>query len=259
MRVYKHILPRIESTHRPVLWHPDLHTNNIFVDAKDTTKITSIIDWQCVHIAPMFLQVRRPALLDFDGPIPESFKLPELPENFEQLSHQEQQDARKLRSAQKLYCLYEIELLLQCREAGNALRGRDTLLTRIHGLVGSLFHDGEPVVLGYLMEVVDRWSEIAGTDTEGNPLVECPIAFSEDERVRQKIDQEKWEEGIEILDSILQNLGAYIGWDGLVSPADYDTMKELMDQLREKFLEQVAETDQERQIWAKAWPFPVSR
>lgn len=93
---------------------------------------------------------------------------------------------------------------------------------------------------------------------EGNPLVECPIAFSEDERARQKIDQEKWEESIEILDSILQNLGAYTGWDGLVSHADYDTMKELMDQLRQQSLGQVAETDEEREIWAKAWPFPVS-
>lgn len=159
MKVYKYILPRIEPTHHPVLWHPDLHTNNIFVDPEDPAKITGIIDWQCAHLAPMFLQVRHPALLDFDGPLPESFKLPKLPHNCDQLTPQEQQDAQKLRSAQKLYCLYEIELLRQCREAGNALRGRDTVLTRIHGLVGSLFTDGEPIVLGYLMEVVDRWLE----------------------------------------------------------------------------------------------------
>jgi hypothetical protein len=154
--------------------------------------------------------------------------------------------------------IYEIELLRQSRQAGNALRGRDTLLTRIHGLMRPLFTDGEPVVLGYLMEVVDRWLEIAGIDIEGSPLVECSIAFSEDERGRQRIDQEKWEEGVKILDSILQNLGAYIGWDGFVSHADYNAMKELMEHFRAKFLENVAETDEEREIWAKAWPFPVS-
>lgn len=71
-------------------------------------------------------------------------------------------------------------------------------------------------------------------------------------------NQEKWEEGVEILDSIIQNLGAYIGWDGFVSHADYNAMKELMDHLRAKFLEKVAETDEEREIWAKSWPFPVS-
>ncbi|KUL89585.1 hypothetical protein ZTR_04373 [Talaromyces verruculosus] len=157
MKIYKHILPRIETAHRPVLWHPDLHTNNIFVDREDPTKMTSVIDWECTHLTPMFLQVRRPALLDFDGPVPESFKLPKLPENFDKLNPQKQQDARKLRSAQ--------------------------MLPEMLYVVG-----------------------------------------------------------------ILQNLGAYIGWDGFVSHADYNAMKELMDHLRAKFLEKMAETDEEREI-----------
>lgn len=101
-------------------------------------------------------------------------------------------------------------------------------------------------------------ARIVGADTDGNPLVKCPIAFSEEERSRQRIDQEKWEQGVEIMDRILQRLGAYIGWDGFVSHAEYDAMKELIVQVRDNFLEQVAETHEDRDMWAKAWPFPIS-
>ena len=49
-------------------------------------EITSVIDWQAVHVASLFLQVGHPALLEFDGPIPEGLKPTQLPDNFEGLS-----------------------------------------------------------------------------------------------------------------------------------------------------------------------------
>lgn len=35
-----------------VLWHPDLHLENIFVDSV-TGEITSVVDWQSACVAPM--------------------------------------------------------------------------------------------------------------------------------------------------------------------------------------------------------------
>ncbi|KAE8356827.1 phosphotransferase enzyme family protein [Aspergillus coremiiformis] len=257
IRVSKYLLPKNLATHKPVLWHPDLHTDNIFVDPEEPTRITGVIDWQAAHIAPLFLQVRRPALLDFDGPIPESLKLPVLPENFEALSAEEKLQAKRLNVEQVLYVFYEIELLIQCRDAGNALRLRDTLGSQISGLAGSLFTDGEPIVLGYLMQVVDRWAEIVGQDPEGRPLIPCPISFTAEERSQQREDQVKWEEGVVLMDELLQKIGAYTGWDGFVSHADYETMKRRVLDAEECFLRQMA-TDDERSLWSKAWPFPVS-
>lgn len=129
MRVAKHLLPKIKASHNPVLWHPDLHRDNIFVDPEEQTKIIGIIDRQAAHIAPMFLQVHRPALLQ----------------------------AKKLQKDQAMYVLCEIEHLKQCRDWLRIER-RNTLTSQITGLVGSLFVDGEPAVLGYLMQVVDRWA-----------------------------------------------------------------------------------------------------
>lgn len=257
-KVAKYLLPKNKATHSPVLWHPDLHADNIFVDPEDQKKITGIIDWQAAHIAPMFLQVRRPAILDFDGPIPESLKVPKPPDNFDQLNIEEKLQAKKLQEHQAMYMLYEIELLKQCKDAGYALRGRSTLVSQTTALVGSLFTDGEPVVLGYLMQIVDRWAEIVGKDAEGRPLVPCPINFTEKERSQQREDQTKWEAGVQVMDEILGKLGAYNGWDGFASHEDYNRMKRLVAEVREAFLREVTTNEAEREAWTKVWPFPVS-
>lgn len=261
MKTAHYLLPKNKETHKPVLWHPDLHTDNIFVDPEEPTRITGVIDWQAVHAAPIFLQVRRPALLlDFDGPIPpERLKAPRLPENFAELSADEKIEAKKLHTAQAMYVLYEIELLQQCKDAGSALRGRDTLLTRITGLVGSLFTDGEPPVLSCLIQAVDRWGEIVGWDATGDqPRVPCPIHFSEEERAQVQEDLVKWEEGVEILDDIIRRFGAYTGWDGFVDHDNYDDLKQMVLGFREVFLDRMAATEEERREWVKAWPFPVT-
>ncbi|RLL96198.1 hypothetical protein CFD26_100335 [Aspergillus turcosus] len=258
MKVARHLLPKITETHRPVLWHPDLHGDNSFVDPDNPTKITGIIDWQAAHIAPLFLQVRRPGLLDFDGPIPERMKPPKRPENFDQLSPDEKAGAKKLHAAQAMHVLYEIELLQQCREAGQALRGRETLVGRLAGLVGSIFDDGEPIVLGLLMQAVDRWTEIVGQDPdEYRPRVPCPIHFTNAERAQQRADQTKWEEGVKIMDEIVRAIGAYSGWDGFVNHDDYGSRKRAVADVREAFVQRVAASDEERREWIKAWPFPV--
>jgi hypothetical protein len=70
LKVAHFLLPKEPSIHAPVLWHSDLHHDNIFVDEADPSKILSIIDWQATHIAPLFQQATTPAFLDFVGEKP---------------------------------------------------------------------------------------------------------------------------------------------------------------------------------------------
>lgn len=53
----------------PTLWHHDLSHENIFVSP--TGNISGIIDWQGVHVLPLFLQARVPRLFRYDQPNPE--------------------------------------------------------------------------------------------------------------------------------------------------------------------------------------------
>ena len=92
LNVAKYLLPKEESLRASTLWHSDLHTNNLFVDPKNPTKILGIIDWQCAHLSPLFLQARQPALIEFNGPVPEGLGRIELPQNFGDLSANEQKE-----------------------------------------------------------------------------------------------------------------------------------------------------------------------
>ena len=94
LKVAKNLLPKQESFRASVMWHNDLHANNIFVNPEKPTEIVAIIDWQSVHLTPFFLQARHPALIEFNGQIPEGFGRVELPENFADLSADEQKERR---------------------------------------------------------------------------------------------------------------------------------------------------------------------
>lgn len=54
------------------------------------------------------------------------------------------------------------------------------------------------------------------------------------------------------MDRILDQLGAYRGWDGFVSHADYEARKQLVLDAQEHFFQPVAMTDDELLLWSKA-------
>ncbi|BCS14425.1 hypothetical protein ALUC_60981S [Aspergillus luchuensis] len=92
LAVLPHILPS-DSTHSPVLLHHDLHVDNIFVDGHDPTQITSIIDWQAVHIAPLFLTAKFPSIFNCDDDYIWGALQPKLPTAFDVLSTIEKKEA----------------------------------------------------------------------------------------------------------------------------------------------------------------------
>ncbi|KAL2796234.1 hypothetical protein BJX66DRAFT_336248 [Aspergillus keveii] len=106
LKVAPYVLPENEATHASVLWHGDLHSQNIFVDPEDPARITGIIDWQSVSAWPLFMQVGRPVFLDYNGPVPEELDKVDLPPNFDSMKPDEQRKAKALHTAQTLHNLY---------------------------------------------------------------------------------------------------------------------------------------------------------
>jgi hypothetical protein len=49
----------VQEASKPLLFHPDSHARNIFVDPNDPTKILSIIDWQSTVIEPAFIHANE--------------------------------------------------------------------------------------------------------------------------------------------------------------------------------------------------------
>lgn len=255
LKVAKHLLPKQESFRASVMWHSDLHANNIFVNPEKPTEIVAIIDWQSVHLSPFFLQARHPALIEFNGPIPEGFGRIELPENFANLSADEQKEAKMLRSAQSLYKLYEVELRQRNNDIFRALQYRETLACKITALAGSLFSDGEPIVNGMLMAVEKEWLDIVGPGPDGRPSVACPLVFSAQEKTLQSVHEAQWVRGVELMEDVLDQVGAYRGWDGWVNHVSYELMKVKLEECLARFLDREAKDDSQRSEWIKAWPF----
>ena len=236
------------------MWHSDLHTDNIFVDPNDPVKIVGIIDWQSVHLSPLFLQARIPALLNFDGPLPESFDI-KLPEDFDSLGPEEQEKPKRLRSMQSLYKLWEAACFKTNHEVYSATQVRKTLVAQITGLIGSVFSDGEPYIQGLLISVQDNWEQLVkDTEYEQTP---CPLSYSAEAREMNRIELGRWNHSVELMDHFIQEIGAYGGWDGWVSAADYEVMRSRLRSARDQFIERELRSEEERDRWHHAFPFPV--
>ncbi|GAB7356586.1 hypothetical protein MBLNU459_g7316t2 [Dothideomycetes sp. NU459] len=251
--VARYLGPRDPVLSSPVLWHTDLHSHNIFVDEQDPTEITAIIDWQAVHIAPLFAQARHPAFLEFDGEVPKGFdpSTIKLPENYEDLDEDEQKAARRLRGAQLLWKLYEIELVCQCDDVNRAIRFGESLMGRLPSLAGNVYSDGELLVEELLIQLQQEWDEVV----EDSALEPCPIAFTEEDKVRHDEQFTLWAHGVELMTDFLNRIGGYRGWDGSVSHQQFNAGREDMELFKEEFIAKHSSTETEREKWIEVWPF----
>ncbi|KAJ5092581.1 phosphotransferase enzyme family protein [Penicillium alfredii] len=114
-----------ESGYTNVLWHPDLHLDNIFVDP-DTHQTTRIVDWQFASVAPLFYQSSVPRLCRHPGPIREGWIVPQRPDEFERLSESEQKRIDTDLKSETLHKYYEAQL--QAKEQEN-INGIGHMLT----------------------------------------------------------------------------------------------------------------------------------
>lgn len=257
LKIRPHIIPRDEKVLAGVVWHNDLHMDNVFVDTEDPSQITSIIDWQAVPIYPMFLIAHHPSLIEYEGPRLHGFVQPTLPENFTTLDPEAQKAAKKLFVAQSLWLTYEIEVQRAAPQLLRTFRHRETLPGQVLGMIGSIYDDGEPYMQSLLADITKEhvWKEVVGEDESGDPSVLCPLRYSEQDLAKQKREYAKWEKDVARKTRVLDEIGVYYGWNGAVSPRDYDELTRRLAAAKQKFLVRESRNKQERALWEKIWPF----
>ena len=199
-KVARYLEPQDPIISHPTLWHTDLHADNIFVSEEDPTEITAIIDWQAVHIAPLYTQVRHPAFLNFDGEKPEELDASpvKLPENYDSLSPEHQTAAKRLRGAQQLWQLYGAEWACRCGETDDinrAMRFRKGLLGQLPSLVGNVYSDGELLFEDELIKLQQNWDQLVD-DPVADP---CPLNFTKADIVIHEEEFASWAYSIELM------------------------------------------------------------
>lgn len=90
---------------------------------------------------------------------------------------------------------------------------------------------------------------------EGDVEVTCPLKYSEEELAKQRQELARLEADIERKARVIQGIGAYTGWDRAVLPEDYNEMSKGLEETKRNFLDAEAKTLEEREQWAKVWPF----
>lgn len=257
LKIYQYILPKDDRLNAGIIWHNDLHADNIFVDKENPTKITSIIDWQAIPVYPVFMIAHHPSLIEYDGPKPERFVQPSLPENINELNFQDKKSAGKLFLAQTLWLYYETQVYKEAPDLLHAFEYQETLQSELLRLIGSIFDDGEPHVQKLLATLArdDVWKQLVGEDDHGNPTALCPLNYTERDLLKQSEEYAKWERDIERKARVIDELGVYTGWNGAVSPGDYNEVVRRLHLAKERFLDRESRTPEERVLWEKAWPF----
>jgi hypothetical protein len=92
--VAPHLIPTSPELNFPILRHPDIQPNSIFID-KDC-RVTGLVDWQHATRLPTFLAAGIPnAFQNYTDPESRSFKPPHLPANLDSLDDLERTQAQE--------------------------------------------------------------------------------------------------------------------------------------------------------------------
>lgn len=165
--------------------------------------------------------------------------------------------AKDLFLAQTIWLMYETQIYKEARDLTRAFEFQGSLQAEILGLIGSTFDDGESHVqrLIAIAAAPDVWKKVVDEDGHGNPLVPCPVQYTDRDLERQDEQYAKWETVIERKARVLEEIGLSTSWNGAVSPGDYDEVVRRLGLAKQRFLDRESKTQEELAMWERVWPF----
>ncbi|KAJ6016372.1 hypothetical protein N7540_010963 [Penicillium herquei] len=248
LQIAPHLIPhKIPALCRPVLRHPDLQPNNIFVS--DDLEICGLIDWQHTTALPLFLQCGIPkSLQNYGDEISESLQIPSLPDNFDELDEMEQYQQADIYRRRQLHYLY-VQLTAKMN-----IEHYEALTANLNTLRRRLFHhasdpwEGDNVTLkADLVMLSKKWREL-----DCDMTAPCPLPYSDEESLECLRMEQAQLEADEQLQACQEAIG--VGNEGWVPIGQYDQAKGCERQLKADALE-AAETDEQKAIVQANWIF----
>lgn len=250
----KYALPTDESLNASYIWHPDLHSENIFVDPDYPTRIVGFIDWQSASILPLFENARQPHILDYDGPYVKGMERPELAPNLEGLPPDEKRRALTLYYDMSLVALYKKLIQGQNKPLFRAMEYFDTTSHQMLVLAQRVLVDGEALYHAFVASLKDAWADLPSVQKHGNPPF--PLNFSDEELAAIEKDVLAAGKGMEYMQLIREKVRGEL-WPerGLVNHNQYEDAKAAIKTAKLELYEQLGLNDEERAEWNERWPF----
>lgn len=240
-----------EAAASNVLWHPDLHRDNVFVDPL-TGQITSIIDWQAARVAPLFYQSDVPRMFRHTGPVRDGWAIPERPATFDSLSAEEKEKIDADLESETIHKYYQARVCKRTPRHWAVLQQPLIPLIRrpVELVSGAWEHRRLFFLRQSLMWVARSWGEIVPGD------VSCPIAFTAEELELHSREEENID-GLGRMLELFRDQGV-LPVDGTVEPQDYAVASENNRKFREVFVESAGD-EAERRLFENLWPYQEQR
>ncbi|KAJ5346857.1 uncharacterized protein N7506_000110 [Penicillium brevicompactum] len=244
LQMVRYLLPTDTSIMASVLWHSDLHTENIFVNPERPTEVSGIIDWQSTELLPLFEHARQPYFLDYDGPTVEGLVPPAFPENFAELSLEKQLEAKQLYMSMSLSALYKNLTHRDNPVLYRAMGFRQTKCFEMMLLAQNLLVDGEALYQANALDLEKEWPDIPGVQAFGNPPF--PVQLSDGEISSLESDVSGAIRGMELLADTKNSLGELWPEKGVVRHDQYDDTIKLLNQAKAKTYKRLKSSEEER-------------
>ena len=268
--VVSHLVP--EDTEGPgslVLWHPDLHLDNVFVDP-DSRTITRIVDWQAAAVAPLWCQCGVPAIFRHHKPVREDWVIPERPEDSDTFSDEKKQTNADLES-EMTHKYYEAQVHMRAPHYWETLQQtRFDLIRKPIRLVSGVWENRDLFFLRQsLISLEANWRRI-----RLDWSTTCPIRFSKrDLELHSKEERNmaaiRFSDQAQELHSQEEKNMAVLGQllrmfrdqgvpplDGMVDREDYHKAKKNSVRFKNTFVG-FADSGEERELFSKLWPLHV--
>lgn len=237
--------PRVTDVSDSVLWHPDLHLGNIFVSPTDPGKIEGIIDWQSSQACPLFIQAQFPEFLTPPKNYTCGPDLPTLPASFDDLSPEQQEEAKREKELASRSKYYEMATLAHNRHAHSAMKLDRRLWEPF--TYCQLFSHGSLVPLREcLIRLSEDWSALG---LPGN----CPFLFTETELRRHDEQKVHYKDMCYLWDLVKgQLLTDNAGW---VPNDRWEVTEKANRELYSLYVDTMSE-ELSPEAASKKWPFP---
>lgn len=250
LHIAEYLMPQDANLNRPIIRHPDLQPNNIFVS--DSMEIVGIIDWQHTSVLPLFLHAGIPnELQNYGDEESEDLVVPRLPDNFAELNPQAQDEARETYRRRQLHFFYVSYTAKLNEEHWNAMRLEHVVLRqKLFQHAGTPWEGDNVTLKADLVQAMKVWPELT-SDKEGT-VPSCPFTYSPkevEECLHLDSEQKDTNTNVEIA---RRRIGINI--EGWVPLDRYDEAKELDQKFKSEVLE-AADTDLERDEIQNHWPF----
>lgn len=251
LRIADLIVPEAGSAlARPVVRHPDLQPNNIFLS--DSCDIVGLIDWQHCSVRPLFLQAGPPKhFQNYGDDDSENFIMPRPPENFAELGEQEQEAAKELFRRRQLHYYYFAATAKYNEEHFDACMDDDIVSKqKLFQHAGNPWEGDNVTLKADLIRATKNWRDLTRTSERKDP--DCPLGYSPaevEECLRMESEQREADDDMETLRRCLG-----INVEGWVPVEHYEDAKALNANFKAQAVDG-AETEDLKALIRETWAF----